>query len=427
MLGYATLGLGELERSERAYKALTDEYGLLPGDPLAPVRRELETSGFSQAPLMLRILQPEAVDRRAAEAAWTALGKELQAVVRAGLPGKPATVTGSWLDVAYAEQAISLSAPVPSLAPLARLPRLEALSIAAGLTALPFHELGLLTQLKRLDIGACGLEDVGFLRGLRQLERLILYENTGITDLSSLSGAPRLAFLQLGEGPVRSLEFLRGMSQLSWLIISVADEVTDYSPFLELERLEHLDLVSNTVGNLAFLAKARGLDWVTLRGRGGPLRALESLDGLENKPRLRWVEVSEAPSLRSVSALRGAAELKTLALTGAPMVTDFSALSTLPSLERLDLARAVGLTQLEALGPKPKLTRLDISKTGVTDLSPAGRFTSLVELQFYEPVNGPTRGSAAVLGVERLLVSPDRFVEPERAAVRAKVRRQRHD
>jgi hypothetical protein len=411
VLGYATLALGELERAERAYRALADEYGLQPGDLLAPAREDLATSKLPGAEPMRALLAPPKVDRAEATAFWKSLDDDLRAVLRTNLDGAPAkgALTGKWLDAVFMQEALAIEQPVKKLAPLARMPRLVSLRIDGELPMLPFRELAKLTKLKRLHIDSdCDLRTIDFVAKLHSLETLIVFESDRITDLACLADLNALTFLQLGDTQVRDVAFLRGKSKLENLTLTVAKSVTDFRALADLTALEAIELRATGIKSLAPLAGATKLERVQIHGSDFHGTCdLRSLAGLENKPALFWVEVERAPKLDDISALTNATNLKRVILNEAPKITDFSPLAKLTNIEHLELYGAHALTDLAVLGAKPKLQTLEITYSAVADLAPLAKWKSLSRLSYYH-----TKAKQKLHGIGKL-TSLDLTVDPD--------------
>jgi len=414
VLGYATLALGELERAERAYRALADEYGLQPGDLLAPARDDLAKSKLRGAEPLRALLAPAKVDRAEATAFWKSLDDDLRAVLRANLDDAPAkgALTGKWLDAVFMQQAIAIDQPVKKLAPLARMPRLVSLRIDGELPMLPFRDIGKLTNLQRLHIDSdCDLRDIDFVATLRQLDTLIVFETDRITDLACLADLDELTFLQTGDTQVRDIDFLRGKSKLENLTLTVAKSVTDFRALQDLTALEAIELRATGIKTLAPLVKATKLERVQIHGSDFHGTCdLRTLAGLENKPALFWVEVERAPKLTDISALATATGLKRVLLNETPKIADFSPLANHTAIEHLELYGAHSLTDLAVLGAKPDVRSLELTYSAVADLTPLAKWKSLETLSYYH-----TKAKQKLHGIGKLMaldltVDPDDFV-----------------
>jgi hypothetical protein len=425
VLGYATLALGEFERAENAYRALAEEYGLLPGDLLAPARADLAKSKLPGAAKMLALLAAPKVDAEEAATFWSSLDDDLRALLRANLGSAPkkGELTGKWIEGAYMLETLALEKPVKKLAPIARMPRLARLSIRSALPMLPFREIAKLVALRSLKIeGDCDLRDLDFVAGLEKLETLIVFESNAITDLACLARLNELKFLQLGDGQVRDLRFLRGKTKLEHLILSVDESVTDFSVLAELPALQVLDLRATGMRSLAPLAGASKLQRVQLHASDfvGDCE-VRSLAGLERKPELSWVEVERAPDLDDISALAGATQLRRLVLNEAPKIADFTSLAGLAKLDHLELYGARALADLGVLGAKPDVTSLEITYSSVVDLAPLAKWKALESLSYYHTsAKKKLRGIGKLLDLE-LSIDPDDF-EPAEAKKLSRLR-----
>jgi hypothetical protein len=370
-LGYARLATGDREGAAQIYRSLAD-WGLLPGDRLAPVREDLRASGLVGAEDMLALLEPPRLDRGAVQAFWRALAPPLKTALRGRLRGDLAPpdgdLDGPWLDLAFTRREIDIERAV-DLAPLAMMPYLREIDIGA-VPGLRFDQLAQLRGLEDIDLEACGLTDIGFAASLPRLKKLGLLENPGVTDLSPLAGARALEFLQLDMGvAIDDISFLRDKPALEWLCLALGKNVTDLAP-LALPALEHLTLASNRMTSFEFLA---------------------------GSPRLDWLACVRCSRLRSLEGLEGARALRWLELGGAPELTDYSALRGLAALENLRLDNHPGFTDLGVLGAKPLLKELVAHRVGVDDLSPAAKYPKLERLALMWPTRSPVRGVEPLL------------------------------
>lgn len=191
--------------------------------------------------------------------------------------------------------------PVADIAPLARCPALNFLSIEeTGVSDLT--PLGGLTGLKSLDASFTSVRDLSPLAG-GNVQSLILIE-TPVEAYGALAQLPldKLVLYGVDSGTV---EMVATFSDLGDLTIYHSG-ITALGPLLELKALTVLDLTDNRVGSL------------------------EGVQGLSNLESLR---VGDNPftDLAPVEALRG---LQHVELWGSG-ITDFTPLAALPTLQRV--------------------------------------------------------------------------------------------
>ena len=133
------------------------------------------------------------------------------------------------------------SSGISDLSPLAGLAHLEYLNLYSDYRIQSIAPLAGLTHLKTLIMGDVSIgNEVPVLQGLSNLEHINL-RNTGIIDLSPLSGLNRLGYLNLHSNPgIKTLTPIATLSNLQTLILQnvpVGDQVGILSHFPHLKKL----------------------------------------------------------------------------------------------------------------------------------------------------------------------------------------------
>ncbi len=102
-------------------------------------------------------------------------------------------------------------------------------------------------NLRALDFGHNGCNDLNFLKDLKELRVLIIAINR-ITDISPLAGLTHLEYLEMFSNHVTDLSPLKGLTHLMDLNIAYND-IADYSPLYEMPWLKRLWLYNSTNRN----------------------------------------------------------------------------------------------------------------------------------------------------------------------------------
>ncbi len=102
-------------------------------------------------------------------------------------------------------------------------------------------------QLRALDFGHNGCNDLSFLSGLTELRVLIIAINR-VTDISPLASLTKLEYLEMFSNHITDLSPLRGLTHLLDLNIAYND-IQDYSPLYEMPWLKRLWLFNSTNRN----------------------------------------------------------------------------------------------------------------------------------------------------------------------------------
>lgn len=222
--------------------------------------------------------------------------------------------------------------------------------------------------------GRLGIDDLGFVSGMANLEHLEIDGRSLATDLRPLADLP-LRSLVLGEVPVASLQPLAHVVTLEELVIDQAP-VANLEPLSALVNLRSLRLSDTKVSSLEHIEGLVALEHLTVYA--SPIDDLRPVAGLTNLVSLS-LDRSQVSDLTPLADLT---RLTRLSLWGTP-VTDLSGIEGLP-LVSIDL-NSSSLLSVEPLAGTTTLESLRIGFTGVTDLSP---LENLPVLEYLIPPEG---------------------------------------
>jgi len=200
-----------------------------------------------------------------------------------------------------------------------------------------------LTELASLGVTEGAVTDLTPLTGLPRLNRLTL-TNNAIQDLTPLAGLPVLTDLGLSGNRVDDVTPLATVPTLAFVGLS-RNEIRDVTPLGSLPALAELALDENQVTDLAGLAGSP-VDRLSLAGNG-----VSDLSPAATMPDLRVLDVTRN-QVGDVAALAGADLLEELWLSENPVV-DVTPLLSLPALTGVDLESAApvrGIEELRAAG-----------------------------------------------------------------------------
>ncbi|MCX6581546.1 MAG: leucine-rich repeat domain-containing protein [Candidatus Aminicenantes bacterium] len=107
------------------------------------------------------------------------------------------------------------------------------------------------------------INDTSFLKGLRHLKELILWD-TQITDISFLQGLSQLTTLALSFNQITDISFLQELNQLTTLIV-LRNKIADISFLQELSQLTTLNLSYNQITDISPLQGLKNLTVLDLR------------------------------------------------------------------------------------------------------------------------------------------------------------------
>ena len=178
-------------------------------------------------------------------------------------------------------QVESTNTTIPSLAPLAELPKLETLKLTGSVINDPSSFSGL-TSLKRAYLSSTNVKTFSGLNALSRLESLSL-NHSKISNLDGIEGMKSLKYLDvsnteienaeplgkllglekinLGQTKCSNIEFARHLPNLIELDIGF-NSSTDLSPLRDLKKLDTIKMVKTKVENIEVLASIKSLTYV---------------------------------------------------------------------------------------------------------------------------------------------------------------------
>lgn len=265
-----------------------------------------------------------------------------------------------------------------SLEDLKWLPNLKELTVTNGIRISDFAPLAGLTNLEKLTINNCGVNNAGleYIGELRRLRYLNLNYND-ITNLTSLYRLNYLETLEIRSNRVESLEPLAGLVNLKSLLAG-NNHVQSLKPLAALNQLEVLDLSQNNLKSITPLRSVTGLQSLNVANN-----ALSNLSGIETLTELEELNAT-GNRISNITAINHLSNLKIIDLS-MNNIHNILPLAGLPATE-LNLSRNNISTAL-VFNALPKLQKLDIGENNVSDLSAVANLMDLKELNIdYCPV-----------------------------------------
>ena len=244
------------------------------------------------------------------------------------------------------------------------------------------NDLALLPFLKQLVIRNGQFESLSPLSGLSTLESLIITDtilssqdmqviaalpklssltltSCNLSDISALSNATALTYLDLGNNTIQNLTALEGMSKLTYLSLT-HNAVNDLSSLSKLTELTTLDLSFNSISSSAPLASCKELSILDLTSNN-----LTTLEGLDQLPTLKALSVA-FNQLTDVNVLSSNTTLSILELSN-NAITDITALSGLNNLTNLNFSFNQ-VSKLPAFAKDCELVTIKGSNNALTSL-----------------------------------------------------------
>ena len=281
---------------------------------------------------------------------------------------------------------------ITSIAPLKGLSSIETLNLPSNLID-DIRHLGSLVSLTELDLSDNNeIEDAQGLSGCTKLNRLFI-ESCGITDLSFATGLRDLLFLHAGDNEISDLLPISKLTQLRELYLS-DNEISDISPLRELldlevlrlgdneiselaplgklDKLYHLDVSRNNIEDIATLAGSKALQELKLNKNDiedlGPLRSCTAIQVLE----------AANNEIRQIDALEEITEMRKLVING----NKISDITVVGHFKRLNIFFAGEnlITDLSPLHDLFGLSVLSLTGNRIEDVSPLKALTNLVSV-----------------------------------------------
>lgn len=254
---------------------------------------------------------------------------------------------------------------------ISQVPQLTALYIESGDKIDDFSELYNMPQLEQLSIRSAGLNDIGFVSGMDNLQYLEL-EKTKVRDISALADcADTLICLYLTEDyeieDISPVLACTGLEELQLWVRSSRGEMPDFSAmenlwFLSISGYESFD-------NLASLS---GITELTLN-RAYPEKNRLPLAELPNLKTLNMIDTS-FHSNTVEELVSGLDQLEVLNLKGSFLWSDISPVFGLPNLVELNLEGVTCGLMPDRLTVCENLTSLNMTKTVFRSLTEEGEW-----------------------------------------------------
>lgn len=266
---------------------------------------------------------------------------------------------------------------------LSSLPQLQELTIThTSPDRQVMNAIAKMTDLRKLTMAYCNLNDLYFLSDLQKLTYLDLSYNF-IKDLSALSRLASLETLYLSNNAIADLSPLSGLNGLLKLNVG-HNSITTILPVCSIRTLVDLNVSNNLLEDLSDLdllpslkqldASYNRLETVTVLGRCSALAKLdisnndlEDIHALENLVGLKDLNCS----YNAIYALPGwTTDCMLVNLNAAyNQIDDLEPLSGLQRLNVLNLDYNADLDSVEDLAACPNLIKVDLFGTRVTDVS----------------------------------------------------------
>ena len=231
--------------------------------------------------------------------------------------------------------------------------------------------------------GVIPQEGLDCLTQVVDLRHWVLSSNQEL-DSAFLAKLTKLETIQLTGVTLKSLDWVKQLPDLRTLSLHQCKGFTDLTPLTGLPKLSNLNLYSNNVTDKALPPIGTLKNLESLRIGGNEITSLAPLSGLA---KLRELDCIFNKSLTDISALAHCPELQKLVLWGTS-VGDITALKNCAKLTELNLADCQKLTDLAPLAGLTALRNLRIDSTAVASLAPLKKLTALTALQLNKtPVN----------------------------------------
>ncbi|WP_231156921.1 leucine-rich repeat domain-containing protein [Streptomyces sp. CNZ748] len=272
-----------------------------------------------------------------------------------------------------------------------------------GLTDLT--EVGELTGLTDLDLSGCtSVRDLTPVGRLTRLTRLDL-SGCAVEDFEPLLNLSGLRHLRLSRTKVRSLRGFGGaLAALESLDLRSCGSLTDLDGLAELPRLAHLRLSGDRLGDLSPFAVLPRLESLDLDGCG----ELTTLEGLGGHPRLMKLGIHGGPLLRTTEGLGELPALREVTLTSCPALADLKGLGRLPALRAL-MINGSAVRDLGDLSGTPLTSLTLLYMEDLESLSALQECSQLRELRLHFMKDGPPAEGIPVERLSSLTVAGPRW------------------
>lgn len=167
-------------------------------------------------------------------------------------------------EMVWLERLSLYGTPINDLAVLENLTELKELSLAQNAGADHIETVGKLLKMEDLGLQECGIREIGFLSGLKELRAVNLNGNS-ITDLTPFAGLSRLERLGLAGNEIIDITPIAGLSELFDLSLD-ENRIEDISALTDLSHLNQLGLSNNQIQDLSPLAGKEELLFLSVYG-----------------------------------------------------------------------------------------------------------------------------------------------------------------
>ena len=253
-----------------------------------------------------------------------------------------------------------------------------------------------MVELTSLDASSQGITDLTGLEYATNLTELVLDENTGLGDVSKLSGLTNLTSLALKNTGLTDISPLADLTALTGLALS-SNSIVNITSLQDLVNLEYLYLRSNEIVDISLLASLTNLKELSL-GSNNDISDVSALVGLVN---LEFLQLADN-NISDITSLAGLVRLGELDLAD-NAISDVSALSGLVNLLSLTLTNN-SIVDVSPLANLVGLETLFISGNPVADTSPLEYISAVLDIEVDRSVNMPDAVLAAkvrkTLGLE---------------------------
>lgn len=296
----------------------------------------------------------------------------------------PLTVS-DFTDLQYFENLQTLiirNSVVEDYSFMARLFSIETLEITDSVVpdeAMKY--IGLLPELKHLNLARCGISDISALSSAANLVTLDLSQNS-IGDISALESAEKLEVLNLESNAVSLLSSLTKMSALSELNISRNNlssldplenstelvklttddnQLMDVSVLLSMPKLTYFTASNNRIGDVSYLADCTQMTHLDLSNN-----RLTAIDAIANMTALEYLDISYN-SITELPELPTMANLQYFYASNNEL-TNIDALAGQPLLAYVNVDYNPELEDILCLVDCPMLVKVDAFGTKVSDI-----------------------------------------------------------
>jgi Leucine-rich repeat (LRR) protein len=348
-------------------------------------------------------------EKRSLTGWWKELTLEWQAIFRQKLNLKD-SVRLNDIKAITAIESLDLSGNkfIRNIAPIGLLTNLKSLNLS-GTNVVDLAPVRDLTELKELNLSHTKITNLNPLRYSNKLEVVMLHD-TDVSDITIVEKMPALIFLDLSESPVSDISALADLTHLTKLnlggtrisslqslerLVELTDlnlvrtATQDVTPLKSLKNLRALNLDSTQVKDLSALSGMESLSILQINFTSvsnlSPLQGLQHLEKIycDQTPIKREAADAFMATNPTVLVIFDSNDLKswwetltpgwqTILSQAASIKKNPSKdeLALVPLLDSINLQGQTNLRDLEPLRKLPRLRVIKINKTEITSLQP---------------------------------------------------------